>query len=165
MIAAVALLAPAAWAGPYTSKFQNSALPENTAATPTETGPEHGHMNACRAKAMKAKCPTEGMKAKCRAAGMQNPDMRHAGMKCFMDKMSDKDRAQFKSIHEKLNKNPDVQAAHQAVKNAEGKDAKRAAFKKLREVNRAAMSEEDRAFMDGLREKMKANKTCKKCSG
>jgi len=124
-----------AWASPYTSKSQNAAPANNTVAV------------------------TDNHAKKCCANRMNH----HQGMERFMKNMSAEDRARFKSIHEKLSKNPDVMAARDAVKNADSKDAKRAAFKKLHEVKRAAMSDDDRAFMDGLRQKMQSKKDGKKC--
>jgi hypothetical protein len=150
VLAALMLLLQPAWAGPYTSKSQ-TATPssDNTAKIEPAT-------------AAPKKCPRKFAKA-----GKKHPRakmaMKHGGMKRMMANMSESDRTRFQSIREKMRSNPDVQAAREAVKSAEGRDAKRAAFKKLSEVRRAAMSDEDRAFMDGLKGKMKDRKGGKKC--
>lgn len=145
-----------AWASPYTSKSQNVAPANNTVAV------TDNHAKKCSAKKCCAKRmnhPNAQGQEQCRSNGMQH----HQGMERFMKNMSAEDRARFKGIHEKLSKNPDVMAARDAVKNADSKDAKQAAFKKLHEVKRAAMSDDDRAFMDGLRQKMQSKKDGKKC--
>jgi len=145
----MALLLQPAWAGPYTSKSQTAAPAGDSAKV------------GCPASTAK-KCPRKFDKAGKKHAGAKMAK-KHHGMKRMMAGMSEADRARFESIREKMRSNPDVQAARQAVKDAEGRDAKRAAFKKLFEVRRAAMSEEDRAFMDGLKAKMKDGKGGKKC--
>lgn len=150
-----------AWASPFTSKSQNTSPADNTVTT-ADNQPKKCAAKKCCARRMNH--PNAQGQAQCRADGMQHhPGMGHQGMERFMKNMSAEDRARFKSIHEKLKSNPDVMAARDAVKNADSKDAKRAAFKKLHEVKRAAMSDEDRAFMDGLRQKMQSNKDGKKC--
>ena len=143
-LASLMILLQPAWAGPYTSKSQNAAPSDSTVAVQTK-------------QAAPKKFAEEGVK-KAKA----HPMLKHGG-KRFMKNMSDEDRARFQGIREKLRNNADVKAAREAMKSAEGPEAKRAAFQKLREARRAAMSEEDRAFMDGLKAKMKDGKDGEKC--
>jgi hypothetical protein len=135
-------------AGPYSSKFQNAPATDSTAVAEAESVPAKKTVRSHKAH--------DGQK--------HGWGKKHHRMKHFMKNLSEDERARVKSIHQKLRGNPEVAAARDAMKNAEGREAKRAAFKKLREVRRAAMSDEDRAFMDQLKEKAKSNKSHKKCS-
>ena len=57
----------------------------------------------------------------------------------------------MKAIQEKLGKEPDVQAAREAVKNAPSSEERQAAMKNMKEVMDKHLSAEDRKFMDKIR--------------
>ena len=159
-IAALMFVLQPAWAGPYSSKSQNAPSADSSCAAKCETKAK------CYNKTAKCAKPGAAMAdGRCQRGDHHGMGMGREHMKHFMENMSAEDRAHFKNIHEKLSKNPDVQAAREAMKNADSREAKHAAFKKLHDVKRAAMSDEDRAFMDGLRAKMKAKRDGGQCHG
>lgn len=145
LFATAAILIVPAWAGPFSSKSQN-ATPAPQSGVDSETtcaGPQ---------------CMTGGKKK----MGSKRA-MKHGTGKRFMKNLSDEDHARVKAIMGKVRENPDVKAARDAVRQAETPKAKREAWKKLHDVRRAAMSEEDRSYMDGLKQKMKKNAGGRKC--
>ena len=64
----------------------------------------------------------------------------------------------MKSIQEKLGKEPDVQTAREAVKNAQTREERQAAMKNMKEVMDKHLSAEDRKFTDKIRKQHMKNR-------
>lgn len=128
IVGALALAIPfPSEAGPFTSKSQNASEQPSVAATDVEG-------------------PVRKYRAMHRGKGKH-----HRGH--FAKNLTADERERFKAIRAKLKDNPDIQKARQAVRDADTKEAKRAAWKNLQTVRRSQMSPEDQAFVDQVKAK------------